>query len=110
MAVPAGQVVYVLPDGQIGFSEAHSDEYPDGAVLDPFVFSPEDSETFTGTITITAFGANGIMGCPDKNGNYQAYAAMANATVPTGCVDDCIGVDAVTLNYTGTGAAAWEYD
>ena len=66
-----------------------------------------------GYLSTDAFGARGFMACPTRNGAYQIYAALANATVPNGDVSSCIGLDAITEVYNSTGgaaaAAAWQY-
>lgn len=53
------------------------------------------------------------MACPvtteQTGGMWQVFANLPNATVPSGKVADCLGFDALTEDYTGTGPAAWEY-
>jgi hypothetical protein len=57
------------------------------------------------------------MTCPtiDPNDNsteWQLYGAVPNADVPSGDVDDCRGILAITYDWddlTRSGAAAWEY-
>ncbi len=62
-----------------------------------------------GYLSTDAFGAQGFMACPTTNGPYQIFAAFVNATVPNGNISACIGFDAVTYPYNGTGDAAWQY-
>ena len=60
------------------------------------------------------------MACPittaDKEevedaGSYQVFAALANASVPTGNVADCIEFEAMALAWSAEegSVAAWEY-
>jgi hypothetical protein len=50
------------------------------------------------------------MACPTRTGQYQIFAALANATVPNGNISSCIGFDAIIEAYNSTaGPAAWQY-
>jgi hypothetical protein len=40
---------------------------------------------------------------------WQVYAALQNATVPSGSVSDCIGFDALAVADNSTVPATWEY-
>jgi len=113
--VPGGQLVYVAPDGSLGFTQAHSASYPLGAVLEPFTYSFTPGASF-GYVSTNAFNATGFMACPNNKNetlatSWQVFAALQNATVPTGNVSDCLGFDALAPPYSnpnGT-AAAWQY-
>lgn len=62
------------------------------------------------------------MACPSSNSTatvrrgrraaaapkYQVFAALKNATVPSGNVADCIGFDALAIAANGT-TPTWEY-
>jgi hypothetical protein len=64
-----------------------------------------------GRYSTTSFGAEGFMACPDysaKTTAWQVFAAIKNATVPTGNVSDCLGFDALTTSYSGS-IPTWEY-
>jgi hypothetical protein len=87
---------------------AHSIYIPSGAQQGPFSY--EAGEPF-GTFSTSAFGATGFMACPDnatEPARWQVFAAIQNATVPTGDVDDCLGFDAATVEYEGD-IPAWQY-
>jgi len=109
--VPGGQLVYVAPDGHLGFTQAHSATYPTGAVLNPFTYTKSDGEQF-GHLGTSAFGATGFMACPvtDAPGPYQVFAAFAGAVVPNGDASTCLGFDALTVDYyLNPAPAAWQY-
>jgi len=112
--VPGGQELYVTPQGQLGYTQAHSAYYPPGSVLDPLTYTPVSDAAFEAYVGTTAFNATGFMACPTANqtstASWQVYAAMANATVPSGNINDCLGFDAVALSYDGPLPAAWQYD
>lgn len=51
------------------------------------------------------------MACPDDAtapSKFQIFAAILNATVPTGKVADCLGFDAAASAFTGD-IPAWQY-
>lgn len=53
------------------------------------------------------------MACPTDDNDWQVFAAMRNATVPSGDVDECVGFGAITYDYSddeGAGAAAYQYN
>jgi len=99
--VPGGQLVYVQPNGALGFTQAHSASIPTGSVTMTFTLV---QGTSFGTFGFSGLGANGFVACP-TNGTfpYQIYANVAG-----GNFNDCLGFDALTSNYT-QGAAAWQY-
>lgn len=39
---------------------------------------------------------------------YQVFAALKNATVPTGNLDDCVGFDALAVS-ANSSTPTWEY-
>lgn len=59
-------------------------------------------------LTFKGFGAEGLMACPTKTPRWQVFAAMHNATVPLGNVNDCLRFDALAITYTGP-VPAWQY-
>lgn len=106
--VPGGQQVYVDPSGALAFTQAHSANIPEGSSIGPFTFTPG---TQFGTYSTSAFGATGFMACPDDAANptkWQVFAAIQNASVPTGNVGDCLGFDAAAPAFTGD-VPAWQY-
>ncbi|KAH8695233.1 IgE-binding protein [Talaromyces proteolyticus] len=109
--VPGGQTLYVAPSGALSFTTAHSMSMPAGSQQGPFDNQQPSSGEEFGTYTTSSFGATGFMACPDDATNassWQVFAAIRNATVPTGNVDDCLGFDALTTSYTGS-IPTWEY-
>ncbi|KAJ5475757.1 hypothetical protein N7475_001486 [Penicillium sp. IBT 31633x] len=119
--VPGGQAIYVDPKGALRFTSPHSAYEPAGSSDGPFAYTPGTS---FGHWTYSGQGASGFMACPTTNGTagyrrsrrgaapapkWQVYAALKNATVPSGNVDDCLGFDALAVSVNSTAPAAWEY-
>jgi hypothetical protein len=48
------------------------------------------------------------MACPTADNRWQVFAALSNATVPSGNVADCLGFSAIALPYQGD-VPAWQY-
>lgn len=107
--VPGGQLIYVLPTGELGFTQGHSAYIPAGAATGPFEYihdQPYDSWYFTG------FNSDGFLACPtsDNNGTqWQVFADIPNFQAPNGNTDDCLGFQTIATTYNGDGPAAWEY-
>lgn len=101
--VPGGQLVYVAPDGHLGYTIAHDISYPSGSVPSPFIFGRPTRNQSSTYLTTGAFGAQGFMGCPipESPGIYLVYADMTNATVTNGNLTACISFQAVASNYYG---------
>ncbi|KAJ5100568.1 hypothetical protein N7456_006620 [Penicillium angulare] len=127
VVVPGGQAIYVDRSGALSFTTPHSGYMPAGSSSGPFVYTPGNSQNPLGSWTYNGEGASGFMACPvpraQPTGNsaarraassaaptWQVYAALQNATVPTGKVNDCLGFDALAtgLNVTSN-SLAWEY-
>ncbi|KAJ5724563.1 hypothetical protein N7493_006291 [Penicillium malachiteum] len=103
--VPGGQQVYVDPTGALSFTQAHSASIPAGSAVGGLIYEtgePWNHYTFSG------WGATGFMACPTSDNRWQVFAAMQNATVPSGDVDDCLGFSALALTYNGD-VPAWQY-
>ncbi|CAI7651322.1 unnamed protein product [Penicillium glandicola] len=103
--VPGGQQVYIDPNGALSFTQAHSASIPQGSSLGPFNYSadlPWAHYSFAG------WGAKGFMACPTDDSRWQVFAAIGNATVPNGNINDCLGFSAVALTYTGD-VPTWQY-
>ena len=53
------------------------------------------------------------MACPVQeegaSKKWQVFAALQNATVPSGDVDDCLGFSAMATQTKQNATAAWEY-
>ncbi|KAJ6066701.1 uncharacterized protein N7446_003738 [Penicillium canescens] len=78
--VPGGQQVYIDPNGALSFTQAHSANIPAGSSYGPFV---------------------GFMACPTEDNRWQVFGALANATVPKGDVNECLGFSAMAITYEG---------
>ncbi|KAB8076929.1 hypothetical protein BDV29DRAFT_73087 [Aspergillus leporis] len=103
--VPGGQQVYVDPSGALSFTQAHSAYIPDGSARGPFNYEP--GENF-GHYTFNGWGASGFMACPTEDNRWQVFAAIQNATVPKGDVNECLGFSAIAPT-ADQSAAAWQY-
>ncbi|KGO49115.1 hypothetical protein PEXP_011640 [Penicillium expansum] len=121
VAVPGGQAIYVDNKGALRFTSPHSAYEPTGSSDGPFEYTPGSS---FGHWSFKGHGASGFMACPTTNATisyrrsrrgaaaapkWQVYAALKNATVPTGKVEDCLGFDALTVSVNTTTPVAWEY-
>ena len=81
------------------------------------VCSTQHLYTIAGVIGQFAFTGNGSTGwlaCPiGAEGPWQVFTGierLEDGDVPGGCVDDCIGFDALTIEYNNTKAAAFQYE
>ncbi|OJZ81987.1 hypothetical protein ASPFODRAFT_171927 [Aspergillus luchuensis CBS 106.47] len=109
------QEIYVDPTGALKFVEAHTTYMDPGASTSTFCYTPGTSY---GQWTYTGLGATGFMACPldedeEVNGGaWQVFAAMKNATVPSGNVSDCLHFEALAYPWVSNGSsiAAWQYD
>jgi len=99
--VPGGQRLYVAPTGELGYTQAHSGYIPPGSLLGPFEYDqgfPYGRWSFSG---------RPFLACP-KDDEWQVYADIPNAIVPTRNINDCQPFDAATEIYF-TPPAAWQY-
>ncbi|KAB8233449.1 hypothetical protein ETB97_000718 [Aspergillus alliaceus] len=103
--VPGGQQVYVDPNGALSFTQAHSAYIPDGSARGPFEYTPGEN---WGYYTFKGWGASGFMACPTEDNRWQVFAAIKNATVPKGNVDECLGFNALAPK-ADQSPAAWQY-
>ncbi|KAL3476771.1 hypothetical protein BJX99DRAFT_227284 [Aspergillus californicus] len=108
VVVPGGQQIYVSPEGALKFTQAHSMNIPSGSSLGPFAYVPGPPGSYFGHYEYTGQGSSGFMACPTDNAEWQVYAALQNATVPSGDVGDCLGFSAIAVPTNQTGAA-WQY-
>ncbi|OOQ90322.1 hypothetical protein PEBR_06331 [Penicillium brasilianum] len=124
VVVPGGQSIYVDRNGALSFTTPHSAYIPPGSSQGPFKYTPGQS---FGTWTYTGQGASGFMACPapanstvaarhirrqapSAANRWQVFAALQNATVPTGNVDDCLGFEAMAIGLNiSSEHLAWEY-
>ncbi|KAJ5211479.1 uncharacterized protein N7498_003125 [Penicillium cinerascens] len=103
--VPGGQQIYVDPSGALSFTQAHSASIPPGSAIGGFKYEPGKPWSH---YTFNGWGASGFMACPTDDNRWQVFAAMENATVPSGNVEDCLGFSAMALTYKGP-VPAWQY-
>lgn len=106
--VPGGQRVYISPDGELSYTQAHSAYVPPGSATGPFEQVPGDRWDH---YVFNGWGASGFMACPTED-KWRVFAAVENATVPSGDVGDCLGFSALALPWKGQGefsVAAWQY-
>ncbi|OQE34802.1 hypothetical protein PENCOP_c015G07731 [Penicillium coprophilum] len=119
--VPGGQAIYIDNKGALRFTSPHSAYEPAGSSDGPFVYTPGSS---FGHWSYNGQGASGFMACPTSNNTatyrrsrrgaaaapkWQVFAALKNATVPTGKTGDCLGFDALAVAVNTTTPVAWEY-
>ena len=103
--VPGGQQVYIDPNGALSFTQAHSANIPAGSSYGPFVY--EAGEPWSHYL-YRGWGASGFMACPTEDNRWQVFGALANATVPKGDVNECLGFSAMAITYEGD-VPAWQY-
>lgn len=72
----------------------------------PFTYTKAGNSS-SGYLSTYAFNAPGLMACPTDQGSYQVFAAISNATVPSGNISDCTGFLALATDYGGN--PVWEY-
>ncbi|KAL4907403.1 hypothetical protein BDW74DRAFT_123930 [Aspergillus multicolor] len=108
VVVPGGQQVYVAPSGALKFTQAHSAYIPPGSSYGPFEYVPGPEGSVFGHYMYSGWGASGFMACPTQDNRWQVFAALGNATVPTGNADDCLGFSAIAVPSEATGQT-WQY-
>ncbi|KAJ5670564.1 uncharacterized protein N7477_005927 [Penicillium maclennaniae] len=117
VVVPGGQQIYVDASGALSFTVPHSGYIPAGSSTGPFkaplaswlalflrlLRPPPLPPSATATPSSVARRSA-------QSSKWQVYAALQNATVPSGQVSDCLGFDALAtgLNITSD-QLAWEY-
>jgi hypothetical protein len=106
--VPGGQQTYMTPEGELGYTEAHSASMPPGAMPCPFTYTKAPG-AYVGRLGIgEASGNTGLMACPTLNyGVWQVFAALRNASVPLRNVSQCIGFEALAADVEDVDA--WQY-
>ena len=96
-------------DGSLGFAQAHSPSYPEGAIVGgDLTYSKTEGAAF-GSLGTHAFGATGFMACPAKNQGYQMFVAMSNVTALEDNVTACLGFDALTIDEADLSTGRWQY-
>ncbi|KAL2852991.1 hypothetical protein BJX68DRAFT_48648 [Aspergillus pseudodeflectus] len=108
VTVPGGQQIYVSPEGALKFTQAHSASIPAGSSRGPFEYVPGAANQPFGHYVYSGWGASGFMACPTEDSKWQVFAALQNATVPSGNVKDCLGFSAIATPTNETGNA-WQY-
>jgi len=98
--VPGGQQVYVAPNGEVKFTQAHSANAGQDPKYDGW--SREELPSFG-----ELYFQNGVLFCPETaeatTGPYKMFAALPGLTF----ADNCLGASLITTNSTGPGA--WQY-
>ncbi|KAJ5595412.1 uncharacterized protein N7459_001620 [Penicillium hispanicum] len=130
VVVPGSQAIYIDPSGALAFTVPHSGYEPAGSSAGPFIYTPGN---LLGSWSYTGQGASGFMACPVSapvpsgsasptpsatatpvrhraaaSSRWQVFAALQNATVPSGKVGDCLGFDAMAVA-VNVSQPAWEY-
>ena len=102
--VPGGQMLYVEPLGALGYTEAHSDEIPPGAIVGGFAAYEGGEFLLSGT--------SGWLACPASTAQqssgqeYQIFAQLEQVSFP----EDCFPIEILTVDWDQSqGPAAWEY-
>lgn len=96
-------MLYVDASGALGFTEAHSGQVPQGAVVGGFIAYENGEFLLSGT--------PGWLACPAaasqqaSGQEYQIFAQMAGVSFPS----SCFGIEILTVDYQTQGPAAWEY-
>ena len=91
--------------GALSFTQAHSASIPQDSYVGGLSYDSGNPWSHFG---FNGWGASGFMACPTEDNRWQVFAAMQNATVPSGNVSDCLGFDAIALTYSGS-IPAWQY-
>lgn len=99
--MPGGQQIFVTGDGAVHFTPAHSPSIPPGASTGPF-------SQAGGAWHFTGLGARDFMACPTA-GRFRVFAALRNATVPSGNVTSCVPFVAVVIPFVSSQAGAFQY-
>ncbi|KAL2815618.1 hypothetical protein BDW59DRAFT_153715 [Aspergillus cavernicola] len=108
VVVPGGQQIYVSPQGALKFTQAHSMNIPPGSSYGPFEYIPGAPGSAFGYYTYSGWDTDGFMACPTDDSKWQVFAALQNATVPSGSVGDCLGFSAIAVPTNQTGNV-WQY-
>ncbi|KKK18689.1 hypothetical protein ARAM_001193 [Aspergillus rambellii] len=82
--------------------------HPNGSSLGPFEYEAGAPGSAFGHYLYTGWGASGFMACPTSDEKWQVFAALQNATVPSGNVDDCLGFSALAVP-TDDAGNTWQY-
>ncbi|MCJ1461424.1 hypothetical protein MMC07_000021 [Pseudocyphellaria aurata] len=112
VSVPGGQQIYVESTGALGFTQAHSAEYPPGSILQGFTLTPGSPSR---SLSFSGLGATGFLACPANASGAGPYKVFANVrglkdgNTPGGSVQACIGFDALAVEYADERGAAWQY-
>lgn len=113
--VPGGQQIYTTPEGELGFTIAHSESVPVGAYIGYWynITLVSDCAPPVELLTFKAPNATegGVLACPDvstylnSTATYQIYALT-----PAFNQTNCITLDGLLPTYQPTNAfGAWEY-
>lgn len=112
--VPGGQEIFALPNGELGYTKAHSVLRPARSSTCPFEYTTDQASNWEGfghlsANATNAFGAHGFQACPTHDGRYQVLLDLSNATVSNVTRTGCLPFVALAVDYT-QGYAAWQYN
>ncbi|KAF7114506.1 hypothetical protein CNMCM5793_008810 [Aspergillus hiratsukae] len=100
--VPGGQQIFVTGDGAVHFTPGGSPSIPPGASTGPF-------SQAGGAWHFTGLGARDFMACPTADRRFRVFAALRNATLPSGNVTSCVPFVARVIPFVSPQAAAFQY-
>jgi hypothetical protein len=104
VAVPGGELVYVAPNGELGYTLPHSASYPQGSSITPFACKSPPRES---GVRLLTFQNGDFHACPITS-QEEIYQIFATAYGDHGKYQkDCISLVFVTAEYQGD--QAWEY-
>lgn len=103
--VPGGQFIYIAPDGNISYPQAHSNLRPPGSQMGGF--TPYTIPTDCGTVLgwQSSDGYTGLWACPTKVPQRLVLKATMAGFVDVGC----LAVDGVQIWAAGDAWGAWAY-
>lgn len=95
--VPGGQQYYIEPNGELGFTQAHSLSYPPGSI---FGVAAYEGGQFT-------YGGNRWMACPraDTSAQWQVFAELPDLSFDPSCIRFTALVKGLSRGTVG----AWQY-
>ncbi|KAE8445167.1 hypothetical protein EG329_013664 [Mollisiaceae sp. DMI_Dod_QoI] len=102
VGVPGGQLVYVEPNGALGFTTPHSNAIPSDSYTSPFQYTAQCSGGTVGKLTFEDKAFNACL----VDGQEDVYQIFANA-VAGQSQTDCIGIAIGTAEVSGP--IAFEY-
>ncbi|KAL2076158.1 hypothetical protein VTL71DRAFT_1101 [Oculimacula yallundae] len=107
VTVPGGQRAFVRKDGSLGFTIAHSGAIPEGAMLGPFQFTPQQESGTVGRLLFEERGFNACKTGQKGSSGRDVYKLYALSIASKEQLEkEC--TDVVFNTATWTGAMAWQ--